>query len=150
MQDWMPLPPSPHPLAQKKGPTPMSREFPKNPEPQKIAPPTVGRIVLFKSQASAPAVPAIVVSVVDGSHTIHHLTVFTTSGPEGYSMVRHASEKAGEYTPTWDWMDYQKGQAAKTEALEAQLKEAYPLRAVHDTELGKLQAGAPSPVDGKR
>jgi hypothetical protein len=54
-------------------------------------------------------------------------------------------------------MDFQKGQAAKTEQLEAQLKQGGGLLK-HDVftdtsqgnELGKLQAGAPSPVDGKR
>jgi hypothetical protein len=49
-------------------------------------------------------------------------------------------------------MDFQKGQAAKTEQLESELmKFAADGRGTSQgNELGKLQAGAPSPVDGKR
>lgn len=36
-----------------------------------------------------------------------------------WATSRHVGDKPGDYR----WMDYQKGQAAKTEALEAQLKE---------------------------
>jgi hypothetical protein len=147
-------------------PTPSeARTYPKN----NIALPTVGRIVLFQSQYNAPAVPAIVVAVDDGSHTIGHLHVFTTSGPKGYDMVRHVSDSPGKYTPRWDWMPYQKGQAAKTEQLQEELDKAHAagLRppivegrqhvshrasdpASWDDGVSKTQAGAPSPEDGKR
>jgi hypothetical protein len=143
----------------------MANEFPKN----NIALPTVGRIVLFQSQYNTPAVPAIVVAATDGSRTIEHLHVFTTSGSVGYDMVRHVSDSPGKYTPRWDWMPYQKGQAAKTEQLQEELDKAHAagLRppivegrqhvshrasdpASWDDGVSKTQAGAPSPEDGKR
>lgn len=114
----------------------MSREFPKNNPSENIALPTVGRIVLFFDCAHAVAVPAVVVSVVDGALTIDHMTAFTTDGPKGFNDVRHTSEEMSEFTPRWGWMEYQKGQAAKAEQLQS--------------ELGKLQASAPSTIDGKR
>ncbi len=138
----------------------MTREFPKNNSPENTSPqialPTVGRIVLYYHVQDGPkGYPAIVVETVDGSHTIITMHAFLPDGTRLVAGVRHksANEPLLEY---WDWMDYQKGQAAKTEALEAQIKNAHfagpsvtGLRS-HPDELSKLQAGAPSPVDGKR
>lgn len=97
-----------------------------------------------------------------------------TTGPLG--GVPHISEgyeynnRGAQYV--WDWMPFQKGQASKTEELERRLKGAIggpttgmsgqnkvderdrDSRERYDydkaQELGKQQAGAPSPDDGKR
>lgn len=100
----------------------MTREFPKN-NPPKITPPTVGRVVLIKRQG-APDLAAIVAFVHEGGYTIN-AGVFNEDGSVGgLSCVLHASDadEAGNAYPRWDWMDFQKGQAAKTEELEAKLK----------------------------
>lgn len=129
----------------------MSREFPKNPEP-KITLPTVGRIVHvfgmtdFGIMWGSPR--AAIVAFVDpiDSLTIN-VGVWNTDGSTGPIVgLKHKSKinDVTGFTPCWDWMDFQKGQAAKTEQLER--------------DLGKLQAGAPSPdkrasgpeEDGKR
>lgn len=97
---------------------------------------------------------AIVTGTYDMAPLSINVALFRFGGSmEPLSHLAHASLPRHEGEPYWDWMDYQKGQAAKTEALEAQLKEKATQRHErfnHDTELGKLQAGAPSPVDGKR
>jgi hypothetical protein len=131
----------------------MSREFPKNNPPEntstKITLPTVGRIVhVFGNwERNVPADTPRVGIVCGTDGLTISAAVWASDGsmdPGGVQSIRHKSEKFGgpNYPEGiwWDWMDFQKGQAAKTEQLEAQLK----------GEMGKLQAGAPSPVDGKR
>lgn len=104
----------------------MSREFPKNPEPQKVAEPTIGRIVYVYGYGVAKEMAAIVTDVVSGL-TIH-ACVFSGNGvPEPAYKLPHISERASVHTPWWDWMPYQKGQAAKTEELERELKQASKL-----------------------
>lgn len=106
----------------------MSREFPKNPEP-KITPPTVGRVVhVFGSWEGSvpPETPRVgIVAGLCYGLTIN-AAVWASDGsmdPGGVQQIRHVSEKHEFSEVWWDWMDYQKGQAAKTEQLEAQLKE---------------------------
>lgn len=102
----------------------MTREFPKNPGPHRVALPTVGRIVLFYSGDGRQASPAMVSSVIEGSHTITTAHVFEHDGIRIVSDLRHRDDAETAYSPFWDWMDYQKGQAAKTEELERQLARA--------------------------
>lgn len=120
----------------------MSNEFPKN----KIEFPTVGRIVHFFEPGRPEPWPAMVVAVPDRP-LFPHLAVYTLDGVSLHRDTPHhscsASNSAVEY---WDWMPFQKSQAGKTEELQRQLQE----RATQPNDLGKLQAGAPSPVDGKR
>lgn len=140
----------------------MSREFPKNNPPQnsapKIALPTIGRIVhVFGliSDGAGPDVPraGIVCGAEPGQLTIN-ASVWARSGDTfvgGVQNLLHASMPRHPGDLYWDWMDFQKGQAAKTEQLEERIDQ---MKAARDTsagnEMGKLQAGAPSPVDGKR
>lgn len=113
----------------------MSREFPKNPE-LKIAIPTVGRIVHVSAPDHVEPLPAVVVEVTD-TLTIATAHMFAPDGLRILHALQHVSDPMMAATAhSWDWMEYQKGQAAKTEKLES--------------ELGKLQSGAPSLVDGKR
>lgn len=99
----------------------MTREFPKNNPPKNIALPTVGRIVHFWLQGRTEPLPAIVCEV-DGSLTVKSICVFTPA-PYVEFAVRHTSGAPGG-SNYWDWMDYQKGQAAKTEELEKALQGA--------------------------
>ena len=119
----------------------MTREFPKNPEPQ-ITRPTVGRIVHvfglvdFGIQKSTPR--AAIVAFVDPiDDLVINVGVWNTDGSTGpVTGLKHASLPRHPQELYWDWMDYQKGQAAKTEALER--------------DLGKLQSSVQSSDDGKR
>lgn len=125
----------------------MANEFPKN----KIALPSVGRIVHLKGFPGAHTLAAVVACVPDeGRPLLVHLCVINADGTTGsMKNVRHMSEAAEHGEVYWDWMDYQKGQAAKTEELQAELQK----RAADPSfvsELSKTQAGAPSPADGKR
>lgn len=127
----------------------MANEFPKN----KIALPSVGRIVHVFVTNTEPVHPmaAIVTCVPDEARplTIHTCVFWPTGTPAGMKDVPHKSQAAEHGEMYWDWMDYQKGQAAKTEELQAELQK----RAADPSfvsELSKTQAGAPSPVDGKR
>lgn len=125
----------------------MSREFPKNPElkssaqykdevdaawaSKKVAPPTVGRVVHIFSgsvlgQTKDTPMAAIVTGLRDGL-TID-ACVFSGNGvPQPTQGIVHVSEPRHLTDFYWDWMDYQKGQAAKTEELERQLKQASKL-----------------------
>ena len=80
--------------------------------------PTVGRIVLFKSTKEV--LPAIVSGVVD-DRTVHiHVMALDTLRPivlhGNVQLLQDKDKPNGAY---WaEWMDYQKGQAAKTEKGE--------------------------------
>jgi hypothetical protein len=142
----------------------MSREFPKNNSPENIAPkialPTVGRIVhVFgvTKDGGSPDAPrvAMVCGTEPGQLTIN-AAIWTRTGDAflgGVQNLPHVSLPRHDGQPYWDWMDYQKGQAAKTEQLE-QLVNLRNSEKWADTpggnELAKTQAGTPSPVDGKR
>ncbi len=143
--------------------------------------PTVGRIVHFHTtDHPAAALPAIVVEVTDGSHTIDTLHVFEPDGIRIKMNVKHASHShIVEGADYWDWMTHQKNQAAKAEELEKQLKQQVEIGRTGpsggqmarlatkvdnlreqgdrgritdsvDRELSKTQAGAPSREDGRR
>ncbi len=94
----------------------MANEFPKN----KIELPTVGRIVYFWDYGATEPLPAVVVAVV-GGHTID-LCVFGRGGlaADIAFAVPHAVDREGSGSK-WDWMPYQKSQAAKTEQLQREL-----------------------------
>lgn len=100
----------------------MANEFPKN----KIALPTVGRIVHVFVTNSEPVQPmaAIVAAVPDDGRplTIHACVFWPTGTPAAMKDVPHKSQAAEHGEMFWDWMDYQKGQAAKTEELRRELE----------------------------
>lgn len=94
-----------------------------------IISPTVGRIVLFHPEhntrdsrfAYAPTCAAIIAKV--WTDTCVNLTVFDANG-EPWSRTSVELVHDGMVAPNgnWcEWMPYQKGQAAKTEALESAL-----------------------------
>lgn len=121
----------------------MSREFPKNNPPQNTSPevplPTIGRVVYFFERAGALEEMAFVCDVLGGigGRQVNLLVVGHDGTPNSVHYVPHAADREADNPGMfWDWMPYQKGQAAKTEAIQQ--------------ELGKLQASAPSLVDGKR
>lgn len=88
--------------------------------------PTVGRIVEFIDKdrnGKLVTRPAIIVQVWETSNDMVNLQVFTDGFNDNEFGVNskwvtsaHRSENK-EYR-TWDWMAFQKGQAAKTEELE--------------------------------
>ena len=129
----------------------------------KAAYPTVGRIVLFHDPEHVEPFAGLVAVAEANRYTIPHLAVFLHDGLRMVEGVKHKDcVKLARGEAYWDWMDYQKGQAAKTEALQAQLEGALDRakpdmqpggaeRALRlDNQLSKTQASTPSPVDGKR
>lgn len=87
--------------------------------------PTVGRIVWYHWSSEAKdtvPVAAIITGVVDDA-TVHLCLFQATRAPMPVSTVLLIQE--GENPPPnvtyCEWMPYQKGQAAKTEALEKQV-----------------------------
>jgi len=86
----------------------------------KVAVPTIGRVVYYHVPGMAQPMAAIVASVV-GDYTIN-VGFLHPDGVGGAAReVPHIDQRQTPDTPCWDWMDYQKGQAAKTEALQAEL-----------------------------
>lgn len=90
--------------------------------------PTVGRVVLFTPASSDPLsrsadqrLAAIITYV--WSDTMVNLAVFDANGNHhaktSVYLVQDGSERPSGYF--CEWMEYQKGQAAKTEALEEKL-----------------------------
>jgi hypothetical protein len=86
----------------------------------KIALPTVGRIVYFHVADRLEPWPAMVVEVVENQYKIATMHVFLHDGLRVMNDVPH-KDNAVNGAFYWDWMPYQKGQAAKTEALQAEL-----------------------------
>lgn len=85
----------------------------------KIPFPTIGRVVYFFRDNSPHHNAAIVADVI-GGHTIN-LAVINHDGSWGaFTEVPHKDDTK-PHMPHWDWMPYQKGQAAKTEALQDEL-----------------------------
>ena len=90
--------------------------------------PTVGRIVWFwkfgepKENEPTTSPEAAIVTYVH-SDTMLNLSVFDHNGvqrPEtSVYLLQDGNERTSQYYATW--MPYQKGQAAKTEAVEKQL-----------------------------
>lgn len=85
--------------------------------------PTVGRVVLYKGEFPETAA-AIVVRV--WSDTCVNLTVFDPSGcvHSRTSVTLRQPEDEAPQGSFCEWMPYQQGQAAKTEALGKKLSEA--------------------------
>lgn len=101
------------------GRLPAEPSFPKN----KIENPTVGRIVHFYEPGRTEPWPAVVVAVPDDQRPLFpHLAVFRLDdiGLER-DAPHHSCSDAGRAVAYWDWMPFQKGQAAKTEALQREL-----------------------------
>ena len=130
----------------------------------KAAYPTVGRIVLFHDPEHVEPFAGLVAVAEANCYTIPHLAVFLHDGLRMATGVKHKDcVKLARGEAYWDWMPYQKGQAAKTEALQAQLERATGTMIPHvahhptnpnshtsDSEISKTQSSTPSPVDGKR
>lgn len=84
--------------------------------------PTVGRVVWYHADRFAQTMAAIVSYVAsDGRINIAFFDLNGVAGNRTSVRLVQDGEPApgGEYC---EWMPYQKGQAAKTEALEARLK----------------------------
>ncbi len=132
---------------------PVSREFPKN-IPPKIALPTVGRIVhVFHPHSVYQQLAGIVAHVAEYDTLKINVTVCNHDGTTGpLQGLKHASLPRNAGEPYWDWMEFQKGQAAKTEELEAKLKHQFGEGATFSStsEIRKQQADVPSPIDGKQ
>lgn len=84
--------------------------------------PTVGRMVYYKSYGSPKGEyksedRAAVITKVHNA-TCVDLCVFNPTG-----LFFNTSVVQGSDAGQWDWMDYQKGQAAKTEQLEDRINE---------------------------
>lgn len=94
---------------------------------EEIQLPTVGRIVWVKRFDGDTEIPAIVQRVNYGTNI--DACVFGAKGPEMLQSLMHRSDM-GTHGAAWEWMPYQKGQAAKTEALEQELKGAFERGAV--------------------
>ena len=100
--------------------------------------PTVGRVVYFTPSMSV-AIPvstdgggvcAALITAVHNKNCVN-LAVFDANGNHhAFCSVNHVSvvpttvHGASDHH-TWDWMPYQKGQAAKTEQVEAKLGDAH-------------------------
>lgn len=91
--------------------------------------PTIGRVVMVQRRPGSTditqAEPALISYV--WSDTLINVGGFDHNGvPFGYKSLKllQDDEEAPEYCCYAEWMPYQKGQAAKTEALEAAAKVA--------------------------
>ena len=83
--------------------------------------PTIGRIVLIVLAIGI--VPAIVTATYDDGAV--DATVFMPgAAPQPWTRVPH--DPTERHIGSWHWMDYQKGQAAKAEALESALAAQKP------------------------
>jgi hypothetical protein len=86
--------------------------------------PTVGRVVYYKSYGTPngeykPEDRAAIVTRVHTDECVDLCVLNPTGMFFNQSVMRDEEGNGG----TWDWMPYQKGQAKKTEELEAQLKD---------------------------
>lgn len=84
--------------------------------------PTVGRVVLFRFNAKEDALAAIIAKVLSDREV--NLMVISENGvsmPFSHIPLVQDGEKPPADGHYCEWMAYQKGQAAKTEALEAKL-----------------------------
>lgn len=103
-----------------------TREYPK--VEKMVEPPTIGRVVyVYRPQNSNPEKPMVgwVADVsVNGEPLRINCAVMANNGDfilGGFQNVKHASEPRHATETFWDWMPYQKSQAKKTEALQAEL-----------------------------
>lgn len=86
--------------------------------------PTVGRVVWFQDGSNEPQ--AAIIAFV---HSMQYVTLMVID-QQGYPLGRQNilliqdDDKPPEDEVYCEWMPYQKGQAAKTEAAEAKLRDA--------------------------
>ncbi len=94
--------------------------YPKN----KIELPTVGRIVLVTHPSALKPLAAIVTDTnLGGNPLTINVGAWNQDGTCGpVRDLAHVSEK-GNCLQYWDWMPYQKSQAAKTEQLQRELED---------------------------
>lgn len=88
--------------------------------------PTVGRIVWFYENGGTLTQPlAAIITAVHNDFCVN-LCAFSDGGaPMGYSSVPlHQGDEERPHGFFCEWMPYQKGQAAKTEALESELSKS--------------------------
>ena len=88
--------------------------------------PTVGRVVWFHASGSKPEdQPNAAILAYVHSDTMVNLTVFSENGQPYPVTSVFLYQGDGEKPASFycEWMPYQQGQAAKTEALEKQLAE---------------------------
>lgn len=104
-----------------------SKDYPK----AKIALPTIGRnVYYYDTTLSSKPHAAFVTNADEGSYTVNLYVLGHQGGSESLKGVPHVATIARGETKFWDWMDYQKGQAAKTEQLQQELdKKAFNQRA---------------------
>lgn len=89
---------------------------------EKVQYPTVGRIVHYHDAEHVGPFAGLVAIAEANRYTIPVLHVFLHDGVRVVNAVKHKDcVKLAPGEPYWDWMDYQKGQAAKTEQLQAEL-----------------------------
>jgi hypothetical protein len=87
-------------------------------EKEKITEPTIGRVVYYYHPTFLKPCAAL---VADCDGLMVNLGVLNHDGTGAPACgVQHVSE-AAQGQACWDWMPFQKGQAAKTEALQAEL-----------------------------
>ncbi len=83
--------------------------------------PSVGRVVIFRNGASPHEEFAAVVAKVHGDRCVNLMVVDSignTAPRQAVTLLQDDDSPAG--LPFWcEWMPFQKGQAAKTEAAEA-------------------------------
>jgi len=110
--------------------------------------PTIGRVVLVHASVTArdagsQAMPALVV-YVHSDRCINVGGFDSSGGPFSYCslMLLQDDDAAPALGPFAEWMPYQKGQAAKTEALQSQLA-ARP--ALTEADAAADLAGLPRP-----
>ena len=107
--------------AHKGHPSQEWKNYPKN----KITLPTIGRVVYVYHDKEDSPMAAIVAKVdIDATGLNINAHVIAQSGdtiPGGIQHVPHISERPPSVPFYWDWMDFQKGQAAKTEELQQEL-----------------------------
>jgi len=134
--------------------------------------PTIGRIVHYWDTVEQKIpFPAMVQAAVPGSLTITCLHVYLHDGTRIEYNVPHMLGEASGFSSKgrWDWMAFQKGQAAKTEQLEKKLESEIAQMAKSvgaaaqqglatrkqsdadwDSDRLKTHRSTPSPEDGKR
>ena len=112
--------------------------------------PTVGRVVLYHPVPADGQAPDTLCALVAAVHSPECLTlcvVHPSGGTFPANEVRHAdlAERHGDHAapcePCWEWMPYQIGQAAKSEAGIAEQVKAEVERQLAEA-LERLQAAA--------
>lgn len=98
-----------------------------------IIEPTVGRVVWFYHEYRGEFTPPPLAAMIVAVHSDYcvNLHVFGDSGgSEGHNSVPLAQDDSSrpESGSFCEWMPYQKGQAAKTEELEAKIEHHGPYR----------------------